>query len=211
MTLIQLGGRGAWLAWSGGKNAALALQTRPVEGLVLFVDEAGRFPESRVPAALREEQVASLGLPAVVVEGRDLTELRARGARSVVYGDAAGSASRAEHLALAEAVGLQAEFPLEAQAPETLAASLAETFGAVMTAVDHTRAPRPWIGRTFSPALREEWVDTVHPTGGRGELHTFVCTGPGLRRPLSPRWEDLEHTETWAYAHLVPGPRRGYG
>lgn len=218
MSLVQLRRPGppAWLAWSGGKNAAHALARERVGGLVAFVDAEDRLAGSEAPRALLEEQAASIGLELRVAPPPEtttvLTALAAAGVRRLVFGDAAGSASRAAHARLAAEAGLDPVFPLAHLDPEVLAREMIDAgIRCVLSAVDAARAPRAWVGRTFSAALLEERPPEVHPTGARGEFHTFVCGAPVLQRPVSPRWEALEHPGTWAMARLVPGPRRGYG
>lgn len=216
MSLIQLGGppRGRWLAWSGGKNAAHALEfVGGAEGLITWLNPKGEVSGSRVGRDLLEASVASTGLPSVIgaTPEEALATAFAQGARSVVFGDPQGGSDGDRHRAWAEAAGLDVVMPFAKLDPETLAEAIAFSVRSVITVVDHTRAPRAWVARTFSRTLLDERPATVHPTGGGGELETFACAGTMFRKPLSPRWQDLEHDERWAVARLQPGSPRGYG
>lgn len=233
MTLVRLGRGGprAFVAWSGGKNAAHALYRvrssgrARIEGLLTLVNEEGEVPESRVPAALVREQAEAAGLELVVARigpeppsslageaGEALATLRGRGIEALVFGDPEGSTTLEAHRAFSEAAGLEPIFPLSEDPPDALAETMLKTgHRAVLTAVDRSLVARAFVGRTFSRALLDEMPAGAHPTGGRGEFHTFECGSPALRSPISPRWADLEHIGTWAIARLVPGPRRGYG
>lgn len=223
MSLVALRRPGprAWFAWSGGKNALYALdvvrreRTERVEGLLTWLDAQDRVVGSEVPRALLEEQARSVGLELRTLGagevGACLAELAGRGVAGLVFGDAEGASTLERHAELAREAGLEAVFPLAGRPAEALAGAIAASVRSVLTAVDARRAPRSWVGRTFGPALLEERPPEVHPTGARGEHHGFACGGPGLSRPISPRWVDLEHEGGWAYARLEPGPRRGYG
>lgn len=219
MSLVRLSrGPRAWVAWSGGKNAAHALdvvrsegQLR-IEGLYARVDASGGLPESQVSRALLVEQAASVGLPLVTVSQTESEPSRPEGMDALVFGDSAGSITLEDNRAWAVRLGVTPAFPLvDVPAHELAAAMLAAGVRSVLTAVDHTRAPRAWVGRTFSQALMDEYPKGVHPTGGGGEFHTFCCGGRALGRPISPSWVELEHTDRWAIARLAPGARRAYG
>ncbi|MEL6184827.1 MAG: hypothetical protein AAFU79_09400, partial [Myxococcota bacterium] len=210
MTLVRIGGApaGRWIAWSGGKNAAHALEyVGGAEGLVTWMDDADRVAGNRVSRSLLEASVASVGLPSVVAASPEaaLAQAAAQGARSVVFGDPPEGTQVDVHRAWAEAAGLEVKMPFARLDPDVLAEALAFSVRSVLTVVDHTRAPRAWIARTFSASLLEERPPAVHPTGGRGEFETFACAGTVFGRPLAPKWEDLEHDERWAVAHLAPG------
>lgn len=219
---IQSRKRCAWLAWSGGKNALLALQvTRErdlarLEGLITFVDSSDALLGNRVPIALVEEQARSVGLPLCIVEversSPSLSELRKTGVSRLIFGDLRGSPTLEGHRSIAEEAGLEPIFPFGEEPPAEMAHKvLAAQIRSVLTVVDHTRAPRAWIGRTFSESLLAELPEGVDPVGAQGEFHTFACGGSMMTRPVSPRWIDLEHTETLAIARLTQGSPRGYG
>ena len=223
MTVVRIASsrRRAWMAWSGGKNAAFALERLReegfrIEGLVAWLDADGRLAGSGVPIDLVREQSESLVLPLVTAPRARipevLEELSAKGPRLLAFGDPAGSVDEPEHRELAARNDLEAVFPLFDLEPSVLARRIVQDgFRSVLTAVHRQRTPQAWLGRTFSFALLDEWHMGIHPTGGRDEFHSFVCGGPGFRRPVSPRWVDLDHRGDWLLARMAAGPRRGYG
>ena len=219
------------MAWSGGKNAAFALDRlrsatgAGVEGLWVWLDRSDHVLGNRVSLALIEAQGRSVGLPLRTVSfdasraggwdealADDLKRLHEEGVERLVFGDAQGSSTFERHARLATGLGLEACFPLMDDAPSEVAqAIVASKLRSVLTAVDRSQAPRAWVGRTYSAPLIDEHPEGVHPTGGRGEYHTFACGGPVLQRPVSPQWVDLVETDGWAVAQLAPGAPRGYG
>jgi len=200
---------GILLAWSGGKDSALALRelrsdgARPVAGLLTTVTaEYGRVSMHGVRVELLRRQAEAIGLPLeeVVVsaaEGEDgyarnmrraMDAARARGVEAVAFGDLHLADVRAyRQQRLAEA-GMEAVFPLWGRDPAELAEGfIAAGSKAVLTCVDGRVLDGGLAGRDFDRRLLADLPEGVDPCGENGEFHTFVWDAPGFARPVGFR------------------------
>lgn len=225
MDRLRAKGRRAWLYWRGDQQSAIALdrlRARHEAEVVALVSPLGSGPVGEpVSTALRpliEEQAQSLGLPLHWVEPGEETwrlvlEEAARGdVRAVAFSCVSSDALRARGQTLAEAAGLEAAFPLYGEAPAELAASLlAAGFRSVVTRIDLDRLAHDRLGRVYSEAFCRELSPELDPLGEDGAFDTFVCGGPGLLRPISPRLLDMVESGREYRAILGSGPKRAYG
>jgi uncharacterized protein (TIGR00290 family) len=197
------------LAWSGGKDSALALaalRSDPawrVVGLVTTITrEYDRISMHGVRRAVLEAQVAAVGLPlleAVIPAGADnaayeaafaeaLSRARDRwpSARHLAFGDLFLAEVRAYREALLGPLGWTGVFPLWGLDTAALARRfVADGYRAILTCVDTTQLDPDFAGRQFDTALLDELPPGVDPCGERGEFHTCVHAGPVLARPIA--------------------------
>lgn len=189
------------VSWSGGKDAALALQaTRAdpaftVAGVLVTLEAAtGWVAGHGVPLAVIEAQARALGLPLVVARpdgpGNDayLAALGAAleqarqirpGVSTLVAGDIRLADVRAWREAALAGFGWQMEFPLWGRDTARLAEEI--VFGgweALLCAVDTSRLHAGFCGRRLDAALLRELPPDVDPCGEEGEFHTCVVAGP---------------------------------
>ena len=196
------------LAWSGGKDSALALQAlqadpawRVVALLTTITRDYDRISIHGVRRAVLEAQVAALGLPLLeatipaaasneVYEAafaRALSRARERwpGLRHIVFGDLFLADVRAYREALLGRLGWEGIFPLWGLETAALARRfVADGFRAILTCVDTTQLDAEFAGRQFDGTLLDQLPKAVDPCGERGEFHTCVHAGPVLRRSL---------------------------
>jgi uncharacterized protein (TIGR00290 family) len=196
------------LAWSGGKDSALALQALrsdpawQVVGLVTTITrDYDRISIHGVRRAVLEAQVAAVGLPLIeaaipaaasneVYEAAFAEALRrARGRwpglRHIAFGDLFLADVRAYREALLGRLGWDGVFPLWGLDTAALARRfVADGYRAVLTCVDTTQLDAEFAGRQFDGALLDQLPATVDPCGERGEFHTCVYAGPVLGRSL---------------------------
>ena len=198
---------GLVLLWSGGKDAALALDVLHSQSprrigalLTTVVENTGRVTMHGTPLRLIEQQADALNLPLHVMrvpsrpsneiyEARfeaALTPLLDRGFSTVVAGDIFLEDVRDYRQRVSEAVGARALFPLWQRDTTWLAHRFLERgYRAVVTAVDTTKLDASFAGRSYDEAFLQDLPEEVDPCGEHGAFHTFVTSGPPFRRSIS--------------------------
>jgi uncharacterized protein (TIGR00290 family) len=217
-------GTGPALAWSGGKDSALALWTLREEGVVPVVlmttvtADHERVSMHGVRRSLLRRQAAAAGIPLVEVEipvacTNDVYEERMAAAfRSaelaavdeVAFGDlflADIRAYREERLA---AAGRRARFPLwQRDTAELAQRFLAAGFRAIVVCVDPRALDRSFAGRDYDQRLLADLPAGVDPCGENGEFHTFVTAGPVLSAPVACRRGEVVERDGFVFADLL--------
>lgn len=201
------------LAWSGGKDSALALyelsrdQGVEVVALLTTVTEGeNRVAMHSVRCELLEQQAESIGLPLEKVfvpwmpdnslyEQRmrqALEQQKARGVSAVAFGDIFLDdlrQYREEKLAL---VGLKGLFPLWKQDTKELAQTFIDLgFRAVISCADAQAGCAALAGRQYDAELLDELPDTADWCFENGECHSFVYDGPIFRWPIEVATGDI--------------------
>ena len=196
------------VAWSGGKDSALALREivgdaryRVAALLTTVTAEYDRISMHGVRRSLLHRQAESLGLPLeeVVISpgatnddyetnmGGALAALRTRisGLDTVVFGDLFLADIRAYRERMLARLGLRGLFPLWLRDTRSLAHEFVRLgYRAVLVCVDAAQLAGEFAGREFDADLLRDLPSDVDPCGENGEFHTFVCAGPGLREPV---------------------------
>jgi len=199
------------LAWSGGKDSALALDRlcadpgyRIVALLTTLTREYDRISMHGVRRAVLEAQVGALGLPLIEASipanssnadyeaafalALSTTQQRWPAVRHVAFGDLFLTDVRAYREELLSSLGWTGVFPLWGENTAALARHFVQTgHRAILTCVDTTQLAPEFAGRAFDSALLAELPATVDPCGERGEFHTCVYAGPRFARPLPLR------------------------
>jgi uncharacterized protein (TIGR00290 family) len=198
--------RRAWVAWSSGKDSALALHDAladpalEVVGLLTTIDQASAAVTMHdVPRRLIEAQAAALGLPLHVVEvpspcpdgvyqermGAALDAARADGVTAVVFGDLHLADVRAYREEAMAGSGLDPVFPLWEEPVDQVAARIIDLgLAPVVTCVDTDQLDARFVGRAYDHTLLADLPAGVDPCGENGELHTFVTDAPAFARPV---------------------------
>ena len=214
------------LAWSGGKDSALALerlrkdpQVEVVGLLTTLVQRYGRVQMHGVRRVLVEAQAEALGLPLHIVwlpHQADnahyeramhdaLRPLQRQGVTAVAFGDVHLADVRAYREKLIAQTELTPLFPLWGADTAVLAREFLDAgYHATVVCVDPKRLSPRLTGRAFDKRLLLELPDTVDPCGENGEFHTFVNGGPSFAHPLATlvgvRREWMGHV----FADLLP-------
>jgi uncharacterized protein (TIGR00290 family) len=212
------------LAWSGGKDSALALRTLRRAGtdvvalLTTFTDDYDRVSMHGVRRALVRDQAAAAGIPLVEVgiPARCVNEVYAARMEAAFRSpplaelDAVASgdlfledvrAYREERLANA---GKSALFPLWGRDTAALARSFIEDgFEAYVVCVDTRRLDASFAGRDYNAAFLDDLPPGIDPCGENGEFHSFVHAGPCFDRPVPCRVGEHVLREGFAFADLV--------
>lgn len=215
------------IAWSGGKDCALALRRaladpslEPVALLTTLTEDYDRISMHGVRRALLRAQASAVGLPLVEVwipptcpnevyearmaEALD-AQVRDRGIRGVVFGDLFLEDVRAYRESNLEGTGIRPIFPLWLSETGTLARELIDDgFRAALCVVDPRRLDPAFVGREYDDALLADLPAEVDPCGENGEFHTFVYDGPIFGDPIRiGRGVVVERDGFW-FCDLVP-------
>jgi len=190
------------IAWSGGKDSALALASVLQDGrfevvALLTTVTAGveRVSMHGVRRGLLQRQADALGvrLQEIVIPpqcsndeyearmGTALAAARAEwpGLRTVVFGDLFLTEIRAYRERMLAPAGLRALFPLWRRDTGQVAREFVRLgYRAVLVCVDGLALPASFAGREFAAELLDDLPAGVDPCGENGEFHTFVYAGP---------------------------------
>ncbi|MDZ4864981.1 MAG: ATP-binding protein [Gemmatimonadota bacterium] len=218
------------LAWSGGKDSAVALERLRADShlevvalLTTITGEYDRISIHGVRRSLLQAQAAAVEVPVVeavlpaspenavyeTVFAEALARLRHEhtGLTRVAFGDLFLADLRAWREAQLARLGLTAHFPLWGIPTDRLAWELvARGFRSVVTTVDLARLPASFAGRAYDAALLADLPPDIDPCGENGEFHTFVTDGPCFRRPIAVKRGDTVIRDGVAYADLLPVP-----
>jgi len=215
------------LAWSSGKDSALALyelqRSRDYEVVALLAtvtEEYDRVSMHGVRRVLLEEQAELLGLPLVKVfiprngDNKDyesrmrqaLEEYVSNGVVCSAFGDVFLEDVRQYREDNLSKIGMQAVFPLWQRDTSELARTfISLRFKAVITCVDSNTLEEKFVGRIFDEDFLSELPPGVDPCGENGEFHSFAYEGPIFRRTVSYTTGEVVLRENrFYYCDLLP-------
>jgi uncharacterized protein (TIGR00290 family) len=196
------------LAWSGGKDSALALwalqrgSPSPVDALVTTVtSDYDRISMHGIRRSILHAQATRIGLPvfeAAISPGAPNEQYerefiagleRAKEVSSpdptVAFGDLFLHDVRRYREQLLARCGWKPSFPLWGRDTKELAGEfIAEGFRAILCCVDTQQLAGEFAGREFDDQLFRDLPASVDPCGERGEFHTCVYAGPIFSSPL---------------------------
>lgn len=212
------------LAWSGGKDSALAFEALRAEGceiaalVTTIADPYDRVSHHGVRAALVRAQAEAVGarlvevrLPGLattneIYEARlseALTALAREGIGTVAFGDLFLEDIRRYRERHMASLGLAPCFPIWGRDTAALARDFASRYRATIACVDGERLPASFAGRDFGEALGQ-LPEGVDPCGENGEFHTFVWDGPIFARPVPVVRGEVVRRDTRWFADLLP-------
>ncbi len=218
------GSTGTALAWSGGKDSALALwalreeEVMPAALLTTVTEEYERVSMHGVRRSLVRRQAAATGLPLVEIEippgcSNDVYESRMAAAfasaelaavAEVAFGDLFLEDIRAYRESRLAAAGRRARFPLWGSDTAALARRfLAAGFRAIVVCVDPRAIAPSFAGRDYDERLLADLPAGVDPCGENGEFHTFVTAGPVLATPVACRRGEVVERDGFVFADLL--------
>ena len=212
------------LAWSGGKDSALALATLRSDGmnvaalLTTFTDDYDRVSMHGVRRALVRQQAVAAGVPLVEVgipaacvnevyaarmeiafQSPPLSDLDTVASGDLFLEDV--RAYREEQFARASKSAL---FPLWGRDTAALARSFIEDgFKAYVVCVDTRKLDRSFAGREYDTAFLDDLPPGIDPCGENGEFHSFVHAGPCFDHEIPCRVGEHVLREGFAFADLV--------
>lgn len=195
----------AVLAWSGGKDCALALHelrdggSEVVELLTTIDRETDRSTMHGVRRELYERQAAAIGLPYNFVSlpsepsndeyervmAREFDRYRERGVERMVFADIFLEDVRAYREEQLSDTGLEGWWPLWGRDTDDLATAFLDAgFRATVIAADAEVFDASAVGREFDDTFLADLPSAVDHCGENGEFHTFVRDGPTFEAPV---------------------------
>lgn len=216
----------ALIAWSSGKDSAWALHEARRAGefdivgaLTTVTDTFGRVSMHGVREELLHAQLASAGLPAIVVRipfpcpneiyeqkmAAAMQQAKARGITHIIFGDLYLQDIRAYRETRLKDIGMTAVFPLWQRPTAALAREMIDAgVEAHLASVDLKKLPASFAGRRFDAGLLDALPAGADPCGENGEFHSFVSAGPMLARKIPVTVGDTVERDGFAYADLLP-------
>ncbi|MEM3050930.1 MAG: diphthine--ammonia ligase [Candidatus Bathyarchaeia archaeon] len=215
------------VAWSGGKDSALALYEILNSGgyevtalLTTFTRDYDRVSIHGVRRVLLEQQAKALRIPLeemFIPKGASNAEYesellkalmrhRDRGVGAVVFGDIFLADVRKYRENLLEKAGLKAIFPLWGRDTKLLPLTFIKLgFKAIVTSVDSATISRDFAGRNYDHQFLADLPANVDPCGENGEFHSFVYDGPIFQEKVAfKKGEIVLRDKRFYYCDLLP-------
>ncbi len=216
------------LAWSGGKDSALALHAlrgagrEPAVLLTTVTEGVERISIHGVRRALLHAQAAAIGIPLVEVRiplpcPNEVYEARMSEALAappldrvtqVAFGDLFLDDVRAYREQRLAPSGRSALFPLWGRDTTELARTFLDAdFRAVVATVDPRSLDASFAGRAYDARFLNDLPAAVDPCGENGEFHTFVHDGPVFDRPIAVETGDTVTRDGFVYTDILPAAK----
>jgi uncharacterized protein (TIGR00290 family) len=215
------------LAWSGGKDSALALheieRTNNYEILSLLTtitEDYDRISMHGVRRILLEQQAVSLGFPLekVFISKNDSMEQYGSkmrnvlerflkvGVSSVVFGDIFLEDVRKYREDNLSKMGMKGIFPIWKKDTYILAHEFIDLgFKAITTCVDSKVLDQSFAGRVFDKQFLSQLPSNVDSCGENGEFHSFVYNGPIFEKKILCTVGEVVYRENrFYYCDLIP-------
>lgn len=196
----------AYLNWSSGKDAALALYKIQQEGeysvqkLVTTVNtEFNRISMHGVRIELLQKQAKYLNLPLQQIELHgevsmedynevmriETNKLLDEGFTHSIFGDIFLEDLKDYREKQLQEIGVQAVFPLWKQNTKELVKEFIATgFKAIIVCVNTNKLDKSFCGRIIDQSFLSDLPKDVDTCGENGEFHTFVFDGPIFKKPI---------------------------
>lgn len=198
------------MAWSGGKDSAMALHALLESGryevvslLTTVSRQYQRISHHGVREELLEQQADALGLrlhklylhpenctiedyEAVMKDA--MLEYESKNVLAVAFGDIFLQDLREYRERNLAKVGMKGIFPIwRRDTRELVQTFIALGFKAYLTCVNSQKLGESFAGRPIDAALIRDLPDGVDPCGENGEFHSYVHDGPIFNRPVKVR------------------------
>jgi len=192
------------VAWSGGKDSAMALyELRKDRGygiaalLTTITKDYDRISMHGVRRVLLEKQADSIGLQlekVYITKNASNEEYEAKmenalmkykrlGVSAIAFGDIFLEDVKEYRERNLSKIGMEAIFPIWGRNTAELAQKFIELgFKAIVTCVDSKFLDKKFVGRIYDNRFLRELPSGVDPCGENGEFHTFVYDGPMFRK-----------------------------
>lgn len=216
----------AMIAWSSGKDCALALhRARHVSGLTVslalttITEPFGRVSMHGVRRSLLDAQLDAARLAPLIVPipypcANEVYEERMRaaldaarraGVTQIIFGDLFLEDIRAYREQKLAGTGIAPLFPLWGVPTWRLAREIiASGIEAYIVCIDRAKLPDEFCGRRYDAALLAALPGNVDPCGENGEFHTCVVGGPMLSRRIAVVVGERVIRDGFTFCDLAP-------
>ena len=210
------------VAWSGGKDSALALYEvlnsgsyEVLELLTTVTKDYDRISIHDVRRVLLEQQAKALRIPLeemFTVKGASDAEYesellkilkrhRDNGVFSVVFGDIFLEEVRKYRERILAKAGMNGVFPLWRRETQALARRFINLgFKAIITSIDANVLGKNFAGREYDEKFLSDLPANVDPCGENGEFHTFVYDGPLFRERVGFKMGEIVRRDNRFYS-----------
>ena len=219
------------LAWSGGKDSAMALHALLGSGryevvslLTTVSKQYERISHHGVRVELLEQQAAALGIRLhklylhqancsiedyEAVMKKAMLEYKEKNVRTVAFGDIFLQDLREYRERNLAKVGMKGIFPIWGRdTTEIIQTFIALGFKAYLTCVDSEKLGEQFAGRPIDADLIRDLPDGVDPCGENGEFHSYVYDGPIFQQPVEISAGEVVLRDVRYFADLIPADRR---
>ncbi len=219
------------LAWSGGKDSAMALHALLASGryevvslLTTVSKQYERISHHGVRVELLEQQAAAIGIHLhklylhqancsiedyEAVMEKAMLEYKEKNVLTVAFGDIFLQDLREYRQRNLAKVGMKAIFPIWGRdTTEIVQTFIALGFKAYLTCVDGEKLGAEFAGRPIDADLIRDLPDGVDPCGENGEFHSYVYDGPIFQRPVEVSAGEVVLRDVRYFADLIPAGRR---
>ena len=218
------------LAWSGGKDSAMALHAlltssryNVVSLLTTISEQYERISHHGVRVELLEQQAASLGirlhklyLPQAncsiadyeAVMKKAMLEYKEQNVLTVAFGDVFLRDLREYREDNLAKVGMKGIFPIwHRDTTEIVQTFIDLGFKAYLTCIDGENLGEEFAGRPIDADLIRDLPDGVDPCGENGEFHSYVYDGPTFQRPVDLNVGEVVLRDVRYFADLIPAKK----
>lgn len=218
------------LAWSGGKDSAMALhalltssQYNVVSLLTTISEQYERISHHGVRVELLEQQAAALGIRLYklylhqancdiadyeAAMKKVMLEYKEKDVLTVAFGDVFLQDLREYREHNLAKVGMKGIFPIwHRDTTEIVQTFIDLGFKAYLTCVDGEKLGEEFAGRPIDADLIRDLPDGVDPCGENGEFHSYVYDGPILQRPVDFTVGEVVLRDVRYFADLVPAKK----
>ena len=219
------------LAWSGGKDSAMALHAllasnryEVVSLLTTVAKQYERISHHGVRVELLERQAAALGIRLhklylhqdncsmedyEAVMKKAMLEYKEKNVLAVAFGDIFLQDLREYRERNLAKVGMKGIFPIwRRDTTEIVQTFIALGFKAYLTCVDCEKLGEEFAGRPIDADLIRDLPDGVDPCGENGEFHSYVYDGPLFQHPVGVSVGDVVLRDVRYFADLIPSDRQ---
>jgi uncharacterized protein (TIGR00290 family) len=134
-----------------------------------------------------------------------LTQYRADGIQSVVFGDLFLEEVRAYRERLLVKHGMRGEYPLWGRNTRgVIDTFIALGFKTIVVCVDPRQLDPSFCGRVIDAEFLADLPAQVDPCGENGEFHTFVFDGPNFKQPILLTRGEVVCRDSFWFCDLIP-------
>lgn len=211
--------------WSGGKDSVMALYEAQKSGnyeilslLTTTTEDYKRVSMHGVRNELVQQQAEALDLSLLKMRiskdstnkeyefnmKRALFGFKAKGARSVIFGDIFLENLRQYREENLKQVGMKAIFPIWKKDTKELVKEFVNLgFRAIVTCVDSKVLDKSFVGCEINDQFISRLPEGIDPCGENGEFHSFVFDGPIFKEKIDVSIGEIVKRDAFYFCDLA--------